>query len=337
MSRYLLLLSSLMFILLFTDHTDDTEAHESDQQSIIIEVEGDPTEHQAYLEKYYPLIDVVAVYDQLFNGIALQAPREKLAKISSLEFIKATHAVQTYEANIVPPKQDQHHPSIIPGNLNTTTFTGKGVKVAVIDTGIDYHHPDLQKNYAGGYDLVDLDNDPMETDESQGIPTEHGTHVAGIIAANGNIKGVAPDAEIYAYRALGPGGSGSSIQVIAAMERALKDGVDIMNLSLGNIVNGPDYPTSVAVNRAVELGIIIVIANGNNGPNHWTIGSPATATRAVSVGATASPRTIPSLHVKKEDKQIRMTPMQGALPWMFKKDYEMGYLMIKIISVLGLW
>ena len=326
MSRYLLLLSSLMFILLFTDHTDDTEAHESDQQSIIIEVEGDPTEHQAYLEKYYPLIDVVAVYDQLFNGIALQAPREKLAKISSLEFIKATHAVQTYEANIVPPKQDQHHPSIIPGNLNTTTFTGKGVKVAVIDTGIDYHHPDLQKNYAGGYDLVDLDNDPMETDESQGIPTEHGTHVAGIIAANGNIKGVAPDAEIYAYLALGPGGSGSSIQVIAAMERALKDGVDIMNLSLGNIVNGPDYPTSVAVNRAVELGMIVVIANGNNGPNHWTIGSPATATRAVSVGATASPRTIPSLHVKKEDKQIRMTPMQGALPWMFKKDYEMVHM-----------
>src|SRR5690625_186911 len=95
MSRYLLLLSSLMFILLFTYHADDTEAHESDKQSIIIEVEGDPIEHQAYLEKYYPEIDVVAVYDQLFNGLALQAPRGKLAEISSLEFIKATHAVQT--------------------------------------------------------------------------------------------------------------------------------------------------------------------------------------------------------------------------------------------------
>src|SRR5690625_456347 len=106
----------------------------------------------------------------------------------------------------------------------------------------------------------------METDESKSSHTEHQTNVAGIIAANGNIKGVAPDADIYAYRALGPGGSGSSIQVIAAMERALKDGVDVMNLSLGNIVNGPDYPTSAAVNRAVELGMIVVIANGNNGP-----------------------------------------------------------------------
>ncbi|MFP3360179.1 S8 family serine peptidase, partial [Planococcus sp. SIMBA_143] len=92
------------------------------------------------------------------------------------------------------------------------------------------------------YDLVDLDEDPMETQANQGIPTMHGTHVAGIIAADGELKGVAPDAEIYAYRALGPGGSGTSVQVIAAMEQAVKDGVDVMNLSLGNNVNGPDYP-----------------------------------------------------------------------------------------------
>src|SRR5690625_4000820 len=105
MSRCLLLLSSV--ILLLTYHLGYTEAHASDQQSIIIEVEGDPTEHQAYLDKYHPLIDVVAVYDQLFNGLALQAPRERLTEISSLEFIKATHSVQTYEANIVPPKQDR--------------------------------------------------------------------------------------------------------------------------------------------------------------------------------------------------------------------------------------
>lgn len=320
MYRYLVFLP--VFILLFTCSLGHVQADESDKESVIIEVEGNPIEHQAYLEKYYPFIDVVAIYDQLLNGLALQAPHGKLTEISSLEFIKATHAVQTYETNNLLKKQDQSNESLIPGKLNTTHFTGKGVKVAVIDTGIDYHHPDLQKNYVGGYDVVDLDDDPMETVESQGIPTEHGTHVAGIIAADGNIKGVAPDAEIYAYRALGPGGSGSSIQVIAAMEKALKDGVDIMNLSLGNIVNGPDYPTSIAVNRAVDLGLIVVIANGNNGPNPWTVGSPATATHAVSVGATASPQTIPLLHVKKRDKQIPMLPMQGSLPWLFKRDYQ---------------
>src|SRR5699024_12302417 len=104
----------------------------------------------------------------------------------------------------------------------------------------------------------------------------------------GHIKGVAPDAEIYAYRALGPGGVGSSIQVIAAMEQALKDGVDIMNLSLGNTVNGPDYPTSKAVSLATEAGVAVIVANGNAGPDCWTIGDPATANTAFSVGAYAS-------------------------------------------------
>ena len=92
----------------------------------------------------------------------------------------------------------------------------------------------------------------METTREQGEPTLHGTHVAGIIAANGNITGVAPQAEIYAYRALGPGGAGTSESVILAIEKAIQDDVDIINLSLGNDVNGPDLPTSLALDRAVE-------------------------------------------------------------------------------------
>lgn len=88
--------------------------------------------------------------------------------------------------------------------------TGKNVKVGVIDTGIDYTHADLEANYQAGFDTVDFDEDPMETTIEQGVPTMHGTHVAGIIAAKGEITGVAPDAEIYAYRALGPGGTGTT-------------------------------------------------------------------------------------------------------------------------------
>src|SRR5699024_8123060 len=77
-----------------------------------------------------------------------------------------------------------------------TTYTGKGVTVGVIDTGIQYDHPDLKKNYVGGYDVVDFDDDPMETTEEEGMPTIHGTHVAGIIGANGLLQGVALDADI---------------------------------------------------------------------------------------------------------------------------------------------
>lgn len=156
----------------------------------------------------------------------------------------------------------------------------------MIDTGIDYTHPDLRKSYKGGYDLVDFDQDPMETTEEQGIPTLHGTHVAGIIAANGEMKGVAPEAELYGYRALGPGGTGTSVQVMAAIEQAVEDKMDIINLSLGNTINGPDWPTSIAVNRATEQGVTVVIANGNTGPDPWTVGSPATADSVIAVGAS---------------------------------------------------
>src|SRR5699024_11478445 len=96
---------------------------------------------------------------------------------------------------------------------------------------------DLNANVKGWYDLVDLDDDPFETRPEEGIPTSHGTHVSGIIAANGELKGVAPNANLYAYRALGSGGQGTSIQVIAALEQAVKDDVDIINLSLGNSIN----------------------------------------------------------------------------------------------------
>src|SRR5699024_488975 len=121
---------------------------------------------------------------------------------------------------------------VLPETLNNTEYTGKGIKDGDIDTEIYYTHPESKVNYRRGYDLVDLDEDPMETLPGQVIPTQHGSHVAGIIAGNGFLNGVAPDAEIYAYRALGPGGMGTSVQIIAAMEQAARDGMDIINLSL---------------------------------------------------------------------------------------------------------
>ncbi|WP_330949170.1 S8 family serine peptidase [Virgibacillus sp. MG-45] len=310
------------------------------QQSIIIEVDGKPQERKEYIETYYPSIDVIATYEKLFQGLALKGDVRKLEKLATLEFVKTMHAVRTYEVDkieIGKSEADQLRSSFqakrmlqsalgennyLPHEMNQTPYTGNGVKVGVIDTGIDYTHPDLKTNYAGGYDLVDLDKDPMETKPAEGIATLHGTHVAGIIAANGTMQGVAPNARIYAYRALGPGGVGTSVQVIAALEQAVKDKMDVINLSLGNTINGPDYPTSQAVNRATELGASVVIANGNNGPSRWTVGAPATATKAISVGAYASPIEKPMLSIEKEDKTIAIQSMHGAIPWNLMKDYE---------------
>lgn len=295
----------------------------NEKTSVIIEVDGNPDKHKTYLENYHPYIDVIAVYDTLFNGLALKAEPERFEGLESLDFIRAVHPAAAYEIESAPTL-NQTENSVMPSELNNTSFTGKGVQVAVIDTGIDYNHPDLEDSYAGGYDLVDLDNDPMETTAEEGIPTMHGTHVAGIIAADGKLQGVAPSADIYAYRALGPGGSGTSVQVIAALEQAVDDGADIINLSLGNTVNGPDFPTSAAVNRAVDLGIPVIIANGNDGPGNWTIGSPATAANALSVGASSNPQTRPLLVEPLADKKISLVQMQGAKPWKLRKNYDVA-------------
>ncbi|WP_306798548.1 S8 family serine peptidase [Oceanobacillus saliphilus] len=312
----------IIFILFFILPTTYMPLAEVELQPIIIEVEGDPNVHREYIETYHPFIEVVAVYEKLFNGLALLGSPKNLQRMEALEFIKNIHSVQRYEA-IEWRKSTNHSETMIqPFDLNTTAYTGKGVKVGVIDTGIDYDHPDLKLNYISGFDLVDLDDDPMETVPEQGIPTAHGTHVAGIIAADGEIKGVAPDAEIYAYRALGPGGAGTSVQVLAAMERAMEDEVDVINLSLGNNVNIPDYPTSVAVNRASELGIPVVIANGNSGPDDWTVGSPATADKALSVGAATSPRIIPYLYESFENKVVQLYEMDGSPSWEISRSNE---------------
>ncbi|MDM8102829.1 MULTISPECIES: S8 family serine peptidase [Oceanobacillus] len=299
------------------------------KQTLIIEVEGDPHEVKEEIEAYHPFVEVVAVYDIVFDGLAVEGKGEQLAELGSIEQVKTFHQVQTYETlpqqtNSADVTEEMDFSAPEPQDLNTTPFTGDGVKVGVIDTGIDYNHNDLQKNYQGGYDLVDFDDDPMETTPEEGQPTAHGTHVAGIIAGNGEINGVAPDAEIYSYRALGPGGSGSSVQVLAAIEKAIEDEMDIINLSLGNDVNVPDYPTSMAVNRASELGMIVVIANGNSGPDAWTVGSPATADKSVSVGASTTPQKEPVLADTFEEKEIPLIEAIGAEPWELDRSYELA-------------
>lgn len=159
---------------------------------------------------------------------------------------------------------------------------------------------------------------------SQGPPTLHGTHVAGIIAANGRIKGVAPEAEIYAYRALGPGGQGTTEQVLEAIEKAVADEVDVINLSLGNTVNGPDWPTSLALDRVAEKGVVAVASSGNSGPNMWTVGSPGTSSKAISVGASLPPVEFPYLTVKQDkDKRIELIPLAGSNPWTLKRELEL--------------
>lgn len=268
--------------------------------------------------KKYPKLKLRTIYKHAITGFSVSGKKRDVAKLQQESFIQAVTEIAVYHAAL-----DESVPFIggdqVRGIYDSRKqrITGKGIKVGVIDTGIDYTHPDLKHAYKGGKDLVDHDNDPMETKGNAELATIHGTHVAGIIAANGKVKGVAPEAEIYAYRALGPGGAGDTEQVLLAIDAAIEDGVDVLNLSLGNEVNGPDLPISLALNKAVGQGIVAVTSNGNSGPAVWTVGSPGTSEKAISVGASTPPMNVPYLiyGLGMEKREVSLLPVQGAKEW----------------------
>ncbi len=275
------------------------------------------------LIKPYKDVKLRRVFHHALDGFSVEGSAESLAKLGRTDKqIRNVSPVITYQA------QTEESVKIIGGEEVRSLFdkknerlTGKGVRVGVIDTGVDYTHPDLKRNYAGGRDLVDNDRDPMET-LALGKATIHGTHVAGIIAANGKIKGVAPEAKIVAYRALGPGGGGTTEQVLAAIDQAIKDQVDIVNLSLGNDINGPDLPISLALNRAVDRGIVAVAASGNSGPNVWSVGSPGTASKAISVGASTPTLETPYLLIEGRRDKFRIEPLEGSAKWALDRSAD---------------
>jgi len=151
----------------------------------------------------------------------------------------------------------------------------------------DYTLPNLNlfnSKVIGGYDFFNNDDDPMD---DQG----HGTHCAGIAAGNGVLKGVAPDAELYAYKVCDSNGCPWSA-IISAIERSVdpnsdgnyEDKLDVISLSFGGPGN-PDDVISQAIDNVVDVGVVAVIAAGNSGPSEQTIGSPGTARKAITVGA----------------------------------------------------
>ncbi len=162
---------------------------------------------------------------------------------------------------------------------------GTAVKVAVIDSGIDYTHPDLAANYIGGYDYVSGDGDPMDDHG-------HGTHVSGTIAAAINnltgdpaaeegVAGIAPNARILAYKVCRSDGTCSDFAIAQAIAQAVADGAKVINMSLG----GPDYSQAMydAVQDAWNAGAVIVAGAGNDGTTAEFY--PAAFPNVVSVGA----------------------------------------------------
>jgi len=182
-------------------------------------------------------------------------------------------------------------------------YDGSGIVISIIDTGIDLNHPDLDGQIIGGYDFVD--NDEMPEDING-----HGTQVAGIIASNGNLKGIAPNSKILMYKVSEDGESVPSNLIIKAIEKSIEDGADIINISLG--INQTNTKIDQAVNKAIKNNIFVVTAAGNFGPELSTIGSPGINPNAITVGATFNNVTSSIVSTFEiEDKSFNVFPMVG--------------------------
>ncbi len=249
-------------------------------------------------------VEVRNKFYKTFFGVSITVPSEMLPMIQHLPYVKAIHFDREAYAKIEPGI------TLIGADKVWETFgtQGEGVRIGIIDSGIDYLHPALGGGFgpgfkvAGGYDVINKDSDPMDD-------YGHGTHVAGIISADADtFKGVAPKATLYAYKVLNADGIGLDSDILEGIELTvdpdqdgdLSDKLDIVNMSLGSDGGSPTDPTSIAVNNATMLGVLFCIAAGNSGArtpvegkenNYFydgsaTISSPGTAGLAITVGAS---------------------------------------------------
>ena len=213
----------------------------------------------------------------IINGVAAELPEnaiEAISKNKDVLYIQPDIEVFAHDQEITWGVQKVNALAV------HTSTKGAGVKIAILDSGIDYTHPDLDDNYQGGFDFVNYDNDPMDD-------YGHGTKVAGIIAAEDNnfgILGVAPEASIYGVKVLSSGGSGSTSNVIRGIEWAVENDMDIISMSLGGTSGYYAYET--AINNAYNSGVLLIASAGNYGSTATdNVAYPAKYNSVIAVSA----------------------------------------------------
>lgn len=229
------------------------------------------------------------------NGASLQSlargPKVRAASYSALYQPTMNKSVEIIEADTF---------------WQTTGLTGQGVKVGVIDSGIDEKHPFFKCKIEGIENKVYASG--VAFDPGNLLVSDHGTHVAGTVAGCANTKGplgitlggVAPSATLFDYNVfpgfgagyVAYGGSAFSHDIAHALEDAVADGMDVVNMSLGGSVQGPNDFLAEAANATVDAGVVVVASAGNSGPGSSTVGSPGSAEKVITVGATTNSHVI---------------------------------------------
>jgi serine protease AprX len=184
-------------------------------------------------------------------------------------------------------------------------YRGRGIKIGIMDTGIDPDHPDFAGRIAAGKGF---------TGGSYVDDNGHGTHVAGIAAGSGSAsggryRGIAPEASLYIAKVLLADGSGMMSDVMAGIEWAVEQEVHVIGLSLSGPApcDGTDA-LSETCDAAIEAGVVVCAAAGNQGPGTLTVGSPGCAGRVITVGASTDNDTVASFSSRGPTSDNRIKP-----------------------------
>ena len=270
-------------------------------------------------------------FRNLWNGYSVALTRGNASELSLLDGVKAVYPVATVSipetTTISPDLSTALNMTGASDAQSELGYTGAGIRVAVMDTGVDYDHPDLGGCFgsgcrvATGWDFVGDNFDANPSNSTYNLTTSpdndpddcngHGTHVAGIVGANGEAIGVAPGVTFGAYRVFGCNGSTTADIMIAAMERALADNMDILNMSIGSAFQWPQYPTSVAANNLVNRGVVVVASIGNSGADGlYSAGAPGLGDKVIGVASFDNSHiNVLTFNVNPSGQQVGYLPL----------------------------
>ncbi|HEY6507607.1 MAG TPA: S8 family serine peptidase [Vicinamibacterales bacterium] len=275
----------------------------------------------------------------LWNGLTVRTTGRSAAKLRGVPGVQAVYPVAA-----VRRQQVEEPPGSVSDMVTALAMTGadvaqaelgltgRGVRVAVIDSGVDYDHPDLGGCFgrgcrvSKGFDLVgDAFNADPTSPTYNPVPVPdplpddcdgHGTHVSGIIGANGSVKGVAPGVTLHAYRVFGCEGSTTADVMLEAMERAFDGGADVVNMSIGSALQWPQYPTAQAADRLVRRGVVVVASIGNEGAlGLYAASAPGVGSNVIGVASFDNTHAnLASFTVSPDGRRVGYSLATGAPP-----------------------
>jgi len=281
--------------------------------------------------------------DTVINALMVRMPASEAAKLEGIPGVKRVHPVREFK--LLLDRAVVVHKIGEAWNLIGLDHAGAGMKIALIDTGIDNTHPGFQDPslaVPAGFPKVNKDTDKtytnskvivarsypqfLKTDPDTSARDRQGHGTATAMAAAGvlnsgplaTIRGVAPKAYLGNYKVFGsPGVNDTAPEdaILKAIDDAVADGMDVINLSLGDavaVVLTEDLE-AISIKRATNMGAIVVVAAGNSGPDPHTIGSPGGAPAAISVGASLNDRSFNAVATVGSTRYVAI-PGSGPAP-----------------------